>query len=350
MILDDVAEMKRRDLHATGEVLAGFGDQCRAAAALTATPSGSARRPSVVVLAGMGGSAASGDLLAVLASDRLDIPVVVHRGYGLPAMANERALVIASSYSGNTAETVSALETAVVRGVPVVAITTGGRVGELAAAHGLPRVTLPTGLQPRMAYGYLFFPALRILRETGLPIVVDSEITETLELLDEMAEELAPARPSPANEAKRLATAIASRLPVIYGGPETGAIAYRWKTDVEENAKMLAIAGAVPEMNHNEIEAWRAPNAAGLHLVLLRDRAETAEITRRFGVVQDLVGAAAGGISESWTRGASRLARLLSLLYVGQWTSYYLALLRGVDPWFVPLLDELKRRMAPGSS
>jgi glucose/mannose-6-phosphate isomerase len=134
-------------------------------------------------------------------------------------------------------------------------------------------------------------------------------------------------------------------MPAIYGGPDTGAVAYRWKTDVEENAKTFALAGALPEMNHNEIEAWRAPSAAALHLLLLRDATEPPEIARRFDVLRDLVGSAAGGFSEAWTRGRSRLARLLSLVYVGQWTSYYLALLRGVDPWSVPLLDELKRRM-----
>jgi glucose/mannose-6-phosphate isomerase len=261
-------------------------------------------------------------------------------------MANERALVIASSYSGETAETLSAMEMAVARRVPVVAITTGGRLGDIASAHGAPRVTLPAGLQPRMAYGYLFFPALRVLRTAGLPIVTDAEIGETLDLLDGMAAELEPARPSAANEAKRLAAAIGPRLPAVYGGPETGPVAYRWKTDIEENAKTFAVAGALPEMNHNEIEAWRGPGAAGLHLILLRDRAETPEIARRFGVLRDLVGGAAGGVSESWARGTTRLARLLSLVSVGQWVGYYLALLRGVDPWSVPLLDELKRRMS----
>ena len=133
---------------------------------------------------------------------------------------------------------------------------------------------------------------------------------------------------------------------MIYGGPATGAVAYRWKTDLEENAKLLALAGALPEMNHNEIEAWRGPAARDRHVVFLREEGEPREIARRFAVVHDLIGPVAGGVSECWARGAGRVARLLALAYVGMWVSYYAALARGVDPWTVELLDEVKRRLA----
>jgi glucose/mannose-6-phosphate isomerase len=302
-------------------------------------------RPRLIVVAGMGGSAAGGDLLAACAAEQLDVPVIVHRGYGLPAFADARTLVLACSYSGETAETVSAAEQAIARDVPLVAITTGGRLGRLAEQHGLSRVTVPTGLMPRMALGYLFFPALAVLHRVGVSVVRDEDIAEALDVLDAQAVTLAPDRPVDANEAKQLACAIDRRLPAIYGGPDTARVAYRWKTDLQENAKAVALAGALPEMNHNEIEAWRQPGAAALHLVLLRDAGEPAEIVRRFTVVRQLVDGVAGGVSEAWSRGRGRLARLLSLVYLGQWTSYYLALLREVDPWTVPLLDELKRRL-----
>ena len=132
---------------------------------------------------------------------------------------------------------------------------------------------------------------------------------------------------------------------MIYGGPTTGAVAYRWKTDVEENAKTFAVAGTLPEMNHNEIEAWQGPDAKGMHAVLLRDASEPPEIAQRFHVLRDMIAPSAGGLSEARGRGAGRLARLLTLAYLGQWTSYYLAVLRDRDPWSVPLLDELKRRV-----
>jgi glucose/mannose-6-phosphate isomerase len=348
--LDDRRTLERLDTHNARTVLAEFPAQCRCACTLTSAPPFRAARPRVVVVAGMGGSAASGDLLAACAAETVDVPILVHRGYGLPALAGPHAVVIASSYSGETAEVLSAFDVAVARNVPVVAVTAGGALARRAAAAGRPRVTLPPGLMPRMALGYLFFPVLPLLRACGVDVAPAHEVEEALVALEALARELVPERPAADNEAKRLALAIAERLPAIYGGPATGTIAYRWKTDVEENAKTFALAGALPEMNHNEIEAWRSAGAKDMHVVLLRDRAEPPEIARRFRVLHDLITPSAGGVSEVWGRGEGRLARLLTLTYLGQWTSYYLAVLRERDPWSVPLLDEVKRRMRPESA
>jgi len=343
--LDDVAALKHSDPHDARHALADFPNQCRAAARLRPEPPPSVTAPPVVVVAGMGGSAAGGDVLAACAGERLPVPIVVHRGYGLPPMASGRAFVIASSYSGGTDEVLSAVDAALERGLAIVAITSGGALGERAARHRLPTVLLPGGLMPRMALGYLLFPAIAVLRTIGLEVATRAEVAEALDVVDRLVTGLVPERPSAQNEAKRLALAIGDRLPAVYGGPVTGAIAYRWKTDIEENAKAFALSGVLPEMNHNTIEAWRAPSAARMQLVLLRDEDEPAAIARRFAVLRELIGGAAGGVSECWARGHGRLARLVSLAYLGQWTSYYLALLRGIDPWTVPLLDELKRRI-----
>ena len=162
-------------------------------------------------------------------------------------------------------------------------------------------------------------------------------------------DDLGPERPTDKNEAKRLALAIGTRLPAIYGGPLTGAVAYRWKTDLEENAKVLAIAGAVPEMNHNEIEVWSGPGAASRHAVVLREGGELPEIARRFALLREMLEPHAGGVSEVWAQGRGRLARLLSLAALGQWVSYYVAMLQGTDPWPVPMLTEVKRRLATPS-
>lgn len=347
MNLDDGRCFERLDPHEARRALAEFPAQCRRARGLAPSPPLSAPTPRVVVVAGMGGSAASGDLLAACAADAVEVPVLVHRGYGLPAAAGPGALVVASSYSGETAEVLSAFDVAVARRVPLLAITAGGPLAERAAAHGVPRVMLPPGLMPRMALGYLFFPALAALRACGVCAVSERDVDEAVRVVEALAGELVPARPVADNEAKRLALAIGDRLPAVYGGPTTGPVAYRWKTDLEENAKMFALAGALPEMNHNEIEAWRPPGARAMHVVMLRDGDEPPEIARRFTVVRDMIGPAAGGVSEAAGRGRGRLARLLSLTYLGQWVSYYVALLRGVDPWTVPLLDEVKRRMRP---
>ena len=270
----------------------------------------------------------------------------MHRGYGLPLTAGKDALVVAVSYSGDTAEVLSAADTALAYGVPVVTLSGGGRLGELATSRRLPHVRLPGGLMPRMALGYLFFALARVLTDVDLRVATDAELSEVVTSLESLAHELGPARATAQNEAKRLALAIGDRLPAIYGGPATGAVAYRWKTDLEENAKLLALAGTVPEMNHNEIEAWRGPAARSRHLVFLREDGEPHEIARRFAMLHDLIVPAAGGVSECWARGTGPAARLLALAYVGMWVSYYAALARGVDPWPVPLLDEVKRRLA----
>lgn len=345
MTLDDARVFERGDPHRVRDILRAFPAQCREALSLTAEPPLAVERPALVVVAGMGGSAAGGDLLAACAADRLEVPILVHRGYGLPAAAGARALVIASSYSGETAEVLSAAEAALSRGVPLAALSAGGRLASLATERGIARVGLPTGLLPRLALGYLFLPAARLLASVGLPVASEGELGEAVAVLEALARELDPGVPAPANEAKRLALALDDRLPVIYGGPATGPVAYRWKTDLEENAKVLAVAGSVPEMNHNEIEAWRAPEARARHLVVLREAGEPPEIARRFEVARELIEPAAGGVSECRARGTTRPARLLALVYVGMWTSYYLALARGVDPWPVPLLDEMKRRL-----
>src|SRR5262245_58293559 len=346
MILDDLQAIERVDRHDTRRILAQFAEHCSQGHTLRPTPALTIGRPRLVVLAGMGGSAAGGDLIAACAAETLDVPILVHRGYGLPAAAGRESLVVALSYSGDTAEVLSAVDVALERRIPVVAVTAGGTLGALAQARALPRVTLPSGLMPRMALGYLAFPLLTVLATVGAPAASAPDVEEALGVLEDQSQDLAPDCPADKNEAKRLALAIGARLPAIYGGPLTGAVAYRWKTDLEENAKILAIAGAVPEMNHNEIEAWSGPGAGARHALILREDGEPPEIARRFTLLRELLSPDAGGVSEVWARGRGRLARLLSLVALGQWVSYYLAMLQQTDPWPVPVLTEVKRRLS----
>jgi glucose/mannose-6-phosphate isomerase len=347
-MLDDRQALAAIDRHDTRQLLADFPGQCRCAVDLAATPAAPSMRPRLIVVAGMGGSASGGDMLAACAADTLDVPILVHRGYGLPAAAGRDALVLAVSYSGDTAEVLSATEVALARRVPLVAVTAGGALGALAESRSLPRVTLPSGLMPRMALGYLLFPLLGVLAGCDAAVATASEVEESLQVLAAQADDLDVECRTDKNEAKRIALGIGDRLPAVYGGPLTATAAYRWKTDLEENAKVLALAGAVPEMNHNEIEGWRGPGARERHVLLLREEGEAPEIARRFVLLREMLGPTAGGVGEAWARGRGRLARLLSLVYTGQWASFYLAMLRGVDPWPVPMLDEVKRRLASG--
>ena len=347
MNLDDVRAIERIDAHDTRAILTDFPAQCRRGRALPLAPPPATGRPRLIVIAGMGGSSSGGDMVAACAAATLDVPVLVHKGYELPAAAaGGDTLVIAVSYSGGTVEVLSAAETALARGVPLVTVTAGGALGALAHRHGLPRVTLPDGLMPRMALGYLVFSLLSVLAGCGAPVASAAQMDEALDVLTAQARELGLASAVDKNPAKRLALEIGDRLAAVYGGPLTATAAYRWKTDLEENAKVLAVAGALPEMNHNEIEAWSGPAARGRHVVLLRDEGEGSAIARRFELVRDLTAPAAGGISEMWARGAGPLARLLSLAYASLWVSFYAAMLRGIDPWPVPILEEVKRRLS----
>jgi glucose/mannose-6-phosphate isomerase len=344
--LDNQGLFVAADPHGARGVLATFPAQCRDAVGIETSLLPPLKRPRAIVVAGMGGSAAAGDLLAACAADRVEVPVVVHRGYGLPSIAWDDTLVFAVSYSGNTVEVLSAVDAARARRLQVVVIAAGGTLGELAGARMLPWARVPQGLMPRMALGYLFFPMVSVLRALDLEVTATADVDEAVAVLDILARELGVERPAAENEAKRLAAAVGRRWPAVYGGPLTGTVAYRWKTDIEENAKSFALAGALPEMNHNTIEAWRAPIARELQLVLLRDAGEAAEIRERFEVLEDLVSGVAGGVSSCWSRGHGVIARMLSLIYLGQWTSYYLAILRAVDPWTVPQLEEIKRRLS----
>jgi glucose/mannose-6-phosphate isomerase len=343
--------MRRLDPHGMGGVLSEFPAQCREAGTLTPVPGFSSSDIQHVLISGMGGSAAGGDLLAAVSRDRLTVPVMVCREYALPAFVGSRSLVISVSYSGTTEETLSAFQNALEQKAVVAAVTAGGKLGELARNHGCPLVTLPAGLMPRTALGYLFFPLLGILEAAGLSPVSATEKDEALALLLRMAADLAPERPAHANEAKRLALTLSGGcLPVVYGGEVTASAAYRWNSDLEENAKLLALHGVLPEADHNEIVGWSAREARRFHAVFLRDREERPAVARRFEATRTLIGRSAAGVTEVWSRGEGRLCRLLSLIYLGAWVSYYLALLRGVDPWPVPVIDRLKRRLARGAT
>ncbi|MBI4611349.1 MAG: bifunctional phosphoglucose/phosphomannose isomerase [Candidatus Rokubacteria bacterium] len=339
--------MSGADASRVGRILADFPSQCRQAATLTPSPPLGRRPFRHVMVAGMGGSAIAGDLVAALATDRLPVPVTVWRGYGVPSFVGQESLIVAISYSGNTEETISALDAAHRRGAACAVLTSGGTLADLGRRYGLSLVSLPGGLMPRLALGYLLFPLLAIFESVGLPPAPEAERAEALAVLDAMGRELAVEAD---NEAMQLAARLLGRIPVIYGSALTGAAAYRWKSEVEEHAKLLAFHGTLPEADHNEIEGWRDSGAAGFHAVFLRDRREDEVEATRVRVTQELIRARAGGITDVWPRGEGKLARLLSLVYLGDWVSYHLALLRGVDPWSVPALDEVKRRVRGAKS
>ncbi len=326
--------------------LDGFPAQCRAAQDLVLFDSAPPGNVHQIVILGMGGSAAGGDLLRACASSRLPIPIQVNRGEVLPPGIGPETLLIPVSYSGNTEETLSALQSALATKPMVFVVTSGGILAGVAKSRGFPGVTVPPGLMPRSALGFLLFALLKILEAKGLVAIPKEEIAEALSTVEAMTRACGMARPTAENEGKQLALELESRIPVVYGGPTVAMAAYRWKTQIEENAKRLALTGVLPELNHNEVEGWADPEAGRFHVVFLRDRGEGDALARRISVTRGLLAGRAGGVSEIWSRGEGLLTRLLSLIVLGDWASYYLAALRGVDPRTIPVIDELKRRLS----
>ena len=306
--------------------------------------------PTSVAVAGMGGSAIGADL--VFASQPgLTVPSVVVRGYELPAWVGPSTLVVAVSYSGNTEETLACIETALARGCTPLCIASGGRLAALAAERRLPLITVPPGLQPRAALGYLSMPLLAALERLELIPAVEKDVEEAAAVVRETAALYAPTEDDDCNLAKDLAHRLYGLVPLVYGAGLSAPAARRWKTQLNENAKTSAFWAELPELDHNEIEAWGGlsrEDAPGRQtaVVFLHDGEEGERLLRRATLTAEAVTAAGASVERVESRGGSRLARLFSLVTLGDHVSVYLGLLNGVDPTPVQAIERFKQRLA----
>jgi glucose/mannose-6-phosphate isomerase len=302
-----------------------------------------------IVVTGTGGSSISGDVLRSYLHAECRVPIIVNRHYGLPAFVGPETLVCAVSYSGNTEETLSAFEEARARDAKLLAVTSGGRLAQLANEARISCVRLDGDLPPRTTLGYLFTPMLVILARLGLIADQKVAVAETIDVLRELGAQYRPGIETFRNLPKALAQDLHRTFPVIYGVQDfSDVVAYRWRTQFNENSKVLASHQAFPELNHNEVVGWQGPFSGGLEawVVLLRDTQELDRVAQQIEITKAFLQERAAGLTEVWAHGHSRLARLFSLLYTGDFTSYYLALLRGVDPKPVEAIDRLKHRLA----
>lgn len=303
-----------------------------------------------IVVIGMGGSAIGGDLVRSYLSGRLVIPFTVCRHYALPEYVDDETLVIASSYSGNTEETLSALDDALGRKAMIAGLTTGGTLAEVAQLNGFPCLTLPAGLQPRAALGYSFVPILILLEKLGLIKDASREITGVIEFLKQSREQYIEDSATAANPAKKLATAIHGKLPVIYSGPTlTDTVGVRWKGQICENGKCLSFVNQYAEFNHNELVGWSdvvGPHAGHLAVINLRDADDHPRITRRMDIVHGIIESHGVPVYEIRSIGNTPLQRMFSLIQLGDFVSYYLAILNSVDPTPVDAIEKLKQALA----
>jgi len=343
--LDDTATYLPLDPIGISTMTADFAAQCQEAIAIGERVDIDQAFGDVdnIVVCGLGGSAIAGDLVDQLTIDRIKIPFHVNRRYTLPSWVDERSLVILSSYSGNTEETISSFQQALNRGSKCVCITSGGRVAQLADEHNAPVVQIPGGRPPRASTGYLIFPLISLLEKVGLIPSLEKERTEAVAIIEKMSESLGLESLTQDNEAKQLAQKLFGKFALIYGWNYLSPVAFRWQTQLNENSKMLAHAGVLPEMNHNEVVAWahKSPIGKDLIAVLLRSKHEPPRLRARLDLTKRIITDHADAL-EVWTTGNSLLAQQMSLLYLGDFVSVYLALLGQKDPAEINAINFLK--------
>ncbi|HEY1237788.1 MAG TPA: bifunctional phosphoglucose/phosphomannose isomerase [Solirubrobacterales bacterium] len=286
---------------------------------------------------GMGGSAIGGDLAAAALADRLTKPMLVARGYGLPSWAPPGSAVLCSSYSGNTEETLASYAAAEAVGAQRLVATTGGELAEAARQDGVPVIGLPAGLQPRAAVGYMFCMAAELAALALAGPRINTEI-------DAAASHLGQTFAAAESRARELAGEIGDAIPLIHGTDLTAPIAYRWKTQINENAKLPAFSAVLPEADHNELEGWSG-SAGRFAAIFLSDRDQHPRERRRIELTAKSVEPYASTVLQIETEGETRTERVLHTVMLGDLLAIELANARGVDPLAVDVLEGFKREM-----
>jgi len=301
-----------------------------------------------VVILGMGGSAIGGDLVSTLAVSEARLPVIVHRDYDLPAFVDARTLVIASSYSGMTEETVSAFEQALGYDAKKLVITTGGKVKGLAESRNIPVFNFDYKAQPRAALAFSLLPILGFLQKLGFLSDKSTDVTETVQTLKALSRSIKENVPSSQNPAKQLAERLYGKLAVIYGAGIVTEVAHRWKTQLNENSKVWAFYEVFPELNHNAVVGYQFPAelAGKIFVVLLRTSRLSERIQLRYRITCQLLEQAKVSYQIVDGEGNSALSQMMSLVLFGDYVSYYLAILYGIDPTPVKAIDYLKEQLA----
>ena len=349
-LLDDLGAMRRFDQAGMLDAIGGIPVQIRDAWQRTRNlqlPDSHGGLRSVALL-GMGGSAIGGDLVRGVFADRLKAPLSVVRDYELPAWVDRETLVVASSYSGATEETISALSTALERRCPVVVISTGGPLKEVARKAGLPLLAFPGEGQPRAAVGYSLTLLAGLLERAGLLELGNEELRDTVAAATAAVAASGPETPSERNPAKQLAWTLVDRLPVIEASGPLVAVARRWKTQLNENGKTMAVVEELPEATHNSVVGYAQPESIRDHLyvVFLASAAEHPRSRLRASLSAELLGAAQIGHQVMPIGGEGRLQQAVSGIVLGDYVSTYLAFLYGLDPSPVEAIGYVKGRMS----
>jgi len=302
--------------------------------------------PAGMVVAGMGGSAVGGALARAMLGDHASRPILASRAYGLPAWTTPDTTVLCASYSGNTEETLACYEAAGALGAKRIAVTSGGKLAELARADAVPVIPVAGGFQPRAAVAYMTVASLEVARLCGAGPGMGAEIDVAADYLEQLVVEWG-AEGAEDSEAKTLARALHESVPVVAGSGVTSPIAYRWKTQFNENAKIPAFTHELPELDHNELVGWHDAASLGRFSAIFLDDSDThPRVKERIALTAELISEQAVGVHIVESRGRTSVERVLSLVLLGDIVSTYVAVLRGTDPTPVDVIESLKQRLA----
>jgi glucose/mannose-6-phosphate isomerase len=292
-----------------------------------------------VLITGLGGSGIGGSIITQIVEHEIKVPVTVNKDYFLPAFVGHDTLVVVSSYSGNTEETLAAMEFAMEREAKIVCITSGGKVLDTARAKGYDHIVIPGGMPPRSCLAYSFTQLFYVLHGFGL--IGDwfkTDLDTTIHMLDHEEEHICA-------EAYYLAEKLHKKIPVIYSQANYEAVSIRFRQQINENSKMLCWHHALPEMNHNELVGWTIPNDK-LAVVFFRNESDYDRTKARMELTKTIVTKYTPYIFEVYSKGASQLQRSLYLVHFGDWVSWYLSEIRNIDATEVKVIDYLKGELA----
>jgi len=323
------------------ELIAGFTNQIKRAVSIGESAKLKKNRVPVrsILLSGLGGSGIGGTILSNILRDDLGVPIVINKTYHIPAFVDENTLVIVSSYSGNTEETISAMMQAYQKNAHIVCITSGGLVKEYADIHKIDYIQIDGGMPPRACLGFSFVQLLYILY--GLDLIQDGfkqSLSKTIERLDTEETEIR-------GVARAIAEKLHGTLPVIYADAAFEGVAIRFRQQINENAKMLCWHHVVPEMNHNELVGW-AKKQEDISVIFLRNNNDYERNQERMEFTKNIVGKYAAEVVELYSKGDTDIERSLYMIHVCDWVSYFLAELNEVDAIEINVINSLKNKLA----
>lgn len=323
------------------ELVAAFTQHVREAMEIgsKATMTKSAHPIRNVLVTGLGGSGIGGSIVAQVTDKAMRVPLLVNKDYFIPAFVDQHTLVIVSSYSGNTEETLQAMEAAMEKGAKICCVTSGGKIGAIAKEKGLDVITIPGGMPPRACFGYSFTQLPYILGFHGL--IDDSyrkNLSDAVQLLDKEEENIK-------NDSKAIAQKLIGKLPIIYCEARYEGVAVRFRQQINENSKMLCWHNVLPEMNHNELVGWTEPHPEAV-VLMFRCEDDYFRTQKRMEISSDVVKRNEASLIEMKGKGDTQLQRSLYLLHMGDWISWYIAEIKDIDATEVNVIDFLKKELS----